>query len=444
MRQLVELADEFQPLATLRVSDFIRFVEKEKMESPSRSLVRVMTIHQAKGLEFDVVILGELETRLTSVTRPGYVTSEPDPFAGPDGVCLYVDEKFRDSLPAHVQEMFQSSALREVREALCLLYVAMTRAARALYMICPPLKASEKTMPRSYAGILNAAMLGRSLTAEEVISRGDPEWFQSLPPELRRTRPTRQVPEADPVPFAAGDRDAERARDRLSPSRKPLAGRIRLSQALMSAGRETLDRASLIHAWFESIEWLDDGRPSRESLQAIADELGMSKSDVADCLPRFQAMLNRPEIAFSLSRTSYSPPTASMLWDSGLRAELAAEPLRLEVERERRFVVREGNAVVAGAIDRLVLMFRGAQLLAADILDFKTDAPTAGFTEAQARRSHYQSQLACYARAVAGIYQLAEDRISTRLVMVSQGRVEAVDWRQQSGAAGDADRLESN
>ena len=65
LQQLVELAYDYQPRSTLRTSDFIRLVEQQRIADPTSSDVRVMTIHQAKGLQFDVVFLPELDGELT-------------------------------------------------------------------------------------------------------------------------------------------------------------------------------------------------------------------------------------------------------------------------------------------------------------------------------------------------------------------------------------------
>ncbi|TXT33651.1 MAG: UvrD/REP helicase, partial [Planctomycetota bacterium] len=55
LEQLVKLADGFQPSATLRPSDFVEFVREERVADPSGDRIRVMTVHQAKGLQFDIV-----------------------------------------------------------------------------------------------------------------------------------------------------------------------------------------------------------------------------------------------------------------------------------------------------------------------------------------------------------------------------------------------------
>src|SRR4029453_14964645 len=59
LQQLVELAYDYQPQSTLRASDFIRLAEHKRIADPTSSPVRVMTIHQAKGLKFDPSVLPE-------------------------------------------------------------------------------------------------------------------------------------------------------------------------------------------------------------------------------------------------------------------------------------------------------------------------------------------------------------------------------------------------
>ena len=51
--------------------DFIEMVSATKVEDPSAADVRVMNIHQSKGLQFDIVVLPELDGRLSGLTPRG-------------------------------------------------------------------------------------------------------------------------------------------------------------------------------------------------------------------------------------------------------------------------------------------------------------------------------------------------------------------------------------
>ena len=73
LQQLLELAHQYDSRATLRADDFVTFVESKRISDPSSANVRVMTVHQAKGLEFDIVVLPELD-------KSGSFPGQPDPF----------------------------------------------------------------------------------------------------------------------------------------------------------------------------------------------------------------------------------------------------------------------------------------------------------------------------------------------------------------------------
>ena len=69
LQKLIELADQYDAEATLRPSDFGEFVRQQKVEDPTGAAVRVMTVHKAKGLEFDVVVLPCLSKAFNPISR---------------------------------------------------------------------------------------------------------------------------------------------------------------------------------------------------------------------------------------------------------------------------------------------------------------------------------------------------------------------------------------
>ena len=103
-----------------------------------------------------------------------------------------------------------------------------------------------------------------------------------------------------------------------------------------------------------------------------------------------------------------------------------ADP-RWEVLRERRFALRDGESLLTGSIDRLVVLYNGPAAIGADVLDYKTDAlPPDDPAAIDEKLNHYRPQLDAYRRAVAAMYKLPPERVSARLAFVSVGVVKPV------------------
>ena len=152
LRQLVEVAYGYEPLATLRTADFLRYVELERVADPTTAEVRVMTVHQAKGLQFDIVVLPDLDVQLAGQSD-AFVVGQPSPTEPIDRVCLYRNASIQKLLPTQLQQLFEENTRQSVEEALCVLYVALTRAIYSLHMIVKPSTASEKNLPKTAAGL---------------------------------------------------------------------------------------------------------------------------------------------------------------------------------------------------------------------------------------------------------------------------------------------------
>src|SRR5690606_27342305 len=100
---------------------------------PRQSRVRLMTIHASKGLEFDAVVLPDLSEPLKGRGAAALVDRQT-PLHDPRCASCAISEPLRKLHPA-LQELAGRDEDRRLREALCLLYVAMTRARRRLDMI---------------------------------------------------------------------------------------------------------------------------------------------------------------------------------------------------------------------------------------------------------------------------------------------------------------------
>ena len=425
LHQFVELAYSYQPIATLRTTDFLLYVEGERVADPTTAEVRVMTVHQAKGLQFDIVVLPDLDVALTG-QADSCVVGQPSPTQPIDRVCLYRNASIQKLLPPELQELFDTSVRRDVNEAMCVLYVALTRAIHALYMIVTPSAANEKTLHKTPAGLLRAALTnGQRLEAEEIAYQtGDPHWYQQAESRVIG-RPAAAAHQAQ-VAVQLAPMPADSRLDHTAPSQLEGGGRIAATRVLDLGSSIATTRGTLIHALFEQVTWLDETVPDPAQLRRVADKLSSTGLNVAQQLHAFERMLAMPDISAVLRRDFYQPPRAPDL-QRAIPTRLTEKRLRSEVHNERRFAVRDQTRLLSGSIDRLVLLYDGEELVAADIIDYKTDSCSQG-NESELERlvTFYRPQLEAYRRGVATMFRLSEGQISARLLFVSAGVARSV------------------
>ena len=139
--QLIDSALSFEASSYGGLFDYIRYIERLRKEdadqgeaaiySEQDDLVRILSVHRSKGLQFPVVILSGLNKRFNKRNLSGKVLIDPDLGIGAD----YIDPEKRIRYPS-----LQRMAIREKQEneqlgeELRVLYVAMTRAEQRLIM----------------------------------------------------------------------------------------------------------------------------------------------------------------------------------------------------------------------------------------------------------------------------------------------------------------------
>jgi ATP-dependent helicase/nuclease subunit A len=416
LQQLVELAYDFQSQSTLRPGAFVRLVEHKRIADPTSSPVRVMTIHQAKGLQFDAVVLPELTANLTG-QRETFVAGRPSATEPFHMVCRSANANVRQFFPPALQALFDDDTRSEVTESLCVLYVAMTRAVHALYMILPPAKSNERTLPKSFGGLLRATLAeGKPTTGGQLLyEHGDANWWRSLPAvpvgQSSKADSTRSAPAT--ISLAPPAARCDRGLERTSPSSLEGGARIPAVNVLRAKSTIALNTGTLFHAWFEQIEWLEDGPPTDETLRQIAarlrHEIGDFSQHLTELIARFRLQLAAPAVAAALKRSFYTA-----------RSDEPPQAIR-----ERQFAIRTGDELLSGSIDRLIVLRRGGKPIAADILDFKTDELPAADPAALADKiEFYRPQLDAYRTAAAHLLRLDPGQITSRLVFLSLGAVE--------------------
>ena len=422
--QLVELGHRWDEHATLRPTDFTRYVAHESVEDPSSARVQVMTVHQSKGLEFDAVVLPELYTSLAP-DRGEALIPERDPDTG--RVVRVYPGMSKEKLALFTEAEAADRELRsaDLRDGLSVLYVALTRAKHALHLVLPP----EGGTKKNGAGLVREALEledARATDTGVLLERGDPLWFDRLEGAVegaeggaeRTAEPIddeKPPKEADPSAplFRPSPSGPGRNLARRSPASLAGGTRVDLSFALRLDAASALRRGEVVHAWCEEIEWIEDGIGDDGELIAIARKRapGIRADEVETLIGEFRSWLRAEPIRSALSREAL-PSEADTI---------------VRVENELPFVRRMADEIQEGFIDRLVLIQRDGHVVRAEILDFKTDTIEAGDEATlSARTEHYKPQISAYRSLIRKQYGLAEDAVNGKLVFLGAGVVREV------------------
>ncbi|MEY2882105.1 MAG: hypothetical protein RLZZ15_4485, partial [Verrucomicrobiota bacterium] len=382
-RMLVQAAAEFDATGSRDAAEFLEFAESYAVrDADAAGAVRVMTVHKAKGLGFDVVILPDLEGKSLTVRPPSetrlavnrnsareveWVMELPaKPFVAADSV-----------LAAHVAAEESDVAY----ENLCLLYVALTRAKRGMYLI---VEAAEGSVAKNFPRLLGET-LGESWRA------GDPGWFEKIEAPAARKKASAGI---EALPAEAHARAVRRSARRPSEGKGETLEAARLFSTT-AGGAAAAEFGTAVHEYFAEIEW--NGMSPAVSLSAAASPTeAAARAEVLACVAN---------------------PALAAVW---------ARPPGGEVWRERAFEIVIGEAWFTGVFDRVVIE-RGAdgRAVRATVFDFKTDR-VATEAEVAAAVARHAAQLHIYRRAAARLAGIGEETVAAELVLTRLRRRAAV------------------
>jgi len=407
---------EIQP--SLRPSQVARHLQDLKISSRKESAVRVMTVHQSKGLEFDYVVLPELDQLLLNSFRSGIVYQQDDLMGPITAIVLATSAAI--ALDEKLSAMKKQMEAKEITEALSVLYVAMTRAKYGLSMIiapskefakssdpdkAPPIQKDPKAPPLTFAGIIRSAIsdeydLSELRPSSIVATWGDKNWWienkeKNVKSQSTATKALTTGPNVEPM---------NRGFAHISPSD------LTQSQALSSYNpilyherNESKTRGTLIHRFFEEVGFLPDERPSKIRLRSLASTVTERQRE--DAISTFEKYLESPKILEAFHRSRYGEGEL-LLW------------------RERAFAINDGNIVLRGAFDRVVLTVKSGKISSAEILDFKSDL--VGSDAVDARTARYKPQFDAYKRALSSLISLPLEKVTCSVIYLAAGEVRSV------------------
>lgn len=421
---LVAAAVEFDAEGSRDVADFLEFAARYTLrDADAAGVVRVMTVHKSKGLGFDLVILPDLEGKTLAARRDGLAVQKSAErvveWVLDLPAKLFVE---RDPvLAAHLAAAEADAAY----ENLCLLYVAMTRAKRAMYIITEPIGA--KSVSRNFPRLLRET-LGETWTSA---ATGDPRWFETIaPPETRAEHGAGIVL----LDERAGDRMGA-PRIARHPARTPSAlktGMLDGAQLFAFDGGRAADFGHTLHERLSEIEWVgeeggmrltaawvNDANNERErgEVSAAANAPDAHHAPDTHDTPDTNDALDPHDAGHASEAAAIAEARACVL-ARALAAVWARPSAHAEVWRERAFeIVLEGDWVT-GVFDRVVVErdARG-RALRATVYDFKTDRVEDSRAGVALAVERHAAQLNLYRRVVAAFTGLRPEAVSCELVL---------------------------
>lgn len=141
IKMLMEKAENFEQTSYSGLFQFVRYIEKMQkydvdygevnVTGEQEQLVRIMTIHQSKGLEFPICFVCGLEKKFNRMDEYKKMVLDSDLYMGLD--CIYLEDRRKET--TYMKKVIQrKNFLEMLGEELRVLYVALTRGMEKLIL----------------------------------------------------------------------------------------------------------------------------------------------------------------------------------------------------------------------------------------------------------------------------------------------------------------------
>jgi len=388
----------------------VRAAASAVVETARQAEVVVMTVHASKGLEFDTVVLPDLDLKGKNRGEWLELREGDDACGRLEAVFPWVKSELR-WLDDRFERAHAQWLQRRQYEALCTLYVAMTRAKRDLVVVLQPRR--SRGQHKTLGGLVHAAFAeGEDRPGGEAVifeQREADEPVADASPSVSTNRETAAAEVSWPLSkgLARGGGVTPSALDEEDDEATDSTGR-RLDRLLLgSAGRH---RGSMLHALLECVGWVEvldgqPGRPTDADLAAVCRHMGLhDPADAEAWRSRVHDLIDHPAVAPWLARQSPDGQAWTDLW------------------RERRFVVQPSGdgEPIRGTVDRVTIARDAAgRPAAARVVDYKTDRREPGQPDdafAITLRERHAGQLHAYRHAVARLIDLPPDAVGLTII----------------------------
>jgi len=423
LNQLIEIAEQYQPNASSRPADFINYVEKIHQKEPAASEgVTLITMHSSKGMTYDVVFLAEMEKELPDTGKLTFIekTKEFDNELKPpltESILLRASGKIFNTNKT-LNSMIAGEKAKLEHEFLNKMYVALTRAAKGLYIIC------SRGNKNAFSNWIIGALSGygddikslenyKDIPGNILYKKGDSLWYEKIAGQKEDAARTDNPKENASQNAKLKNNDkkivelsskSERQRQYITPTSIAQKG-LKTYNPEVYFGKQSqkAEKGIIIHELFASIEWLEsDFIKSVDEWKTIAKRVSttFSEKECAKIVDEFIEILDKEQIKKILQKPI----------------------IQCEVLNEKTFAAIIDNKLVRGTFDRVVLYPNSKTPEKIELYDYKTGEAKTD-QEVSSAVKIYMPQINLYAQVLNQSYNISKSKISNYLIFTSPGIV---------------------
>lgn len=379
---------------------FVDYIETYKIPAPNNpNTIQVCTVHQSKGLEYDVVILPEL-IGISSINKPSVdsLQIKKDEQNNIDWTLIFPKRNIA-SLDSTLKNFIKDIDADYCYERLCWLYVAITRAKKAIYLIANEQSSNSKsyhlsTLLREILPQKNLEQKGTKNAVQICYEHGNSGWFNTCPSQTQDLieQTHNQLINKNLICIQNPDYTT------IKPSQINKNNML-ISDLLQKDKQESCDLGSAVHSLFEQIEWLDNIKID----QIISDWKTQSHfpADITDlAIKMFTSSINDPSIANLFKKSSEN----SEAW------------------REKKINVLYDDKLITGTLDRVnIIKDQQNTIKEVILIDFKTNKIIS--KNFNSLIETYKPQINLYHKALTKLLNIPPGLITKRLVFITENKI---------------------
>jgi exodeoxyribonuclease V beta subunit len=344
------------------LASFIKWFEQQgallQVKETHARGVKILTIHKAKGLEFEVVIIPETDEDLSRGENDNLIFSYKDDSVRPD-------KAYWRGYGKYLLDLKEAERARLAKDSLNLLYVALTRAKTGVYMLGFSIKNKDAGF---WLDTVKERFAGKPFPMHDIVPKEKPR------PEEAKAKPYVEVREA---PVISEERTlyspTERGVEIVAPER-----------------RRGMKFGEMIHRALSQVEWLDNADVEK----CVAATVEYTKGIFARSTEEQKEIDAR--LAPLLRDTLLDPDLRFLFYKNG-RDVVCKNELPIYFEEEKRDVSAHIDRLIVGS-DEVI------------IADYKTGG----------EKEDYKKQLRVYKKGIEKIYP--GRRICTLMVYLENER----------------------